>query len=96
MARAQRNKLNKSTFLNDSNNKKELNTLESHNFNDKLDERVVTIEGQKVKALFDSGATNNIVSEKLVSSLKNKTIIKEEKSFKLINRDVFTTKMQLH
>lgn len=73
-------------------NKKELNTLESHNFNDKLDERVVTIEGLKANALFDSGATNNIVSGKLINSLKNKTIIKEEKSFKLINGDVFTTK----
>lgn len=80
-------------FANKCTNKaeNEVNNIYNAKEIQRLDMRFILLNGEKMKALFDSGATNNIISRKIIKKMPEELIFDEEKKFKLIDGTEFTT-----
>lgn len=63
-----------------------LNKIEKYNVSEsKLDIDVIFIEGRKYNATFDTGASDSVITSKILNKIKHKKIFKKNENFTLIN-----------
>ncbi|KAG0439048.1 hypothetical protein DMUE_2705 [Dictyocoela muelleri] len=63
-----------------------INSIEIHKTDSKkLDTDYVISEGKKINAIFDTKASDSVITSKILSKIQNKNFIKKNEEFILIN-----------